>query len=242
MLMNTLQRVRRAELMSFDILTRLVFGSVTMLYVNVTVNGHPVKAFVDSGAQTTIMSPSCAEQCGIMRLVDKRYAGIAKGVGTAAIIGRVHSAAIKIGTATMPCSFTVMEGKVVELLLGLDMLKRYQAKIDLEANKLIFGDNEVSFLPESELPKAAEDAEPIVHGAGGAKVGAESGAVKQEAVTSTGTEPAVSAHPSSSAAAPHSAEKIQQLIALGFDEQQAIGALDATGGDVEYAAGLLLQG
>ena len=253
-----------------------------MLYVPVEVNKHPVKAFVDSGAQTTIMSPSCAETCGIMRLIDKRYSGVAKGVGTAQILGRVHSADIKIGNSVMSCSFTVMEGKDVDLLLGLDMLKRFQALIDLRRNKLVFGDgNEVSFLGEADIPKyleEAQDSEPTIAGPNGTEIGAQSGTVKPAGSSSTGAAtssnsngafrgqgqtiggtpsntnskapvsngPAHAPTPAASGGAPartsYPKETIDQLVSLGFSRDQAISALDACDGNVEYAAGLLFQG
>lgn len=131
------------------------FGSVVMLYINCKVNGFPVRAFIDTGAQSTIMSDACAERCHIMRLVDTRWDGIAHGVGTQRIIGRIHMMQIQIGNDHLTSSFTVLAEQSLDMLLGLDMLKRHQCCIDLKKNVLTIGTTgaETPFLTEGELPE-----------------------------------------------------------------------------------------
>jgi len=227
------------------------FGRVTMLYIPVEVNGVPLNAFVDSGAQQTIMSPECAESCNIMRLVDRRFAGIARGVGTANILGRVHSAQMKIDDLHLACSFTIMEGRDVDLLFGLDMLKAHQACIDLERNVLRIQGREVKFLAEHELPDKARSIE-SGDDAPSSQAGPSSMSPSnlQAPRPFPGSGNLLEGSPGSSGNRGHQPQaqppqsqypeaSIEALTNLGATREQAVRTLEAANGNLDVAASML---
>merc|ERR1719187_1595795 len=217
------------------------FGSVIMLYINCVVNGHKIKAFVDSGAQATIMSQKAAERCNIMRLVDKRWAGIAKGVGTQKIIGRVHMAQIQIKDDFLTSSFSILEEQPMDMLLGLDMLKRHQCCIDLARNVLVIGStgNETPFLAESDLPECARLS-------GGQRVDGKSASELEdqqiaEAMARSQSE-LKKEEPKNRDILPEdkfSEADVQTLMAYGFPRDKCIEELRTSNGDVTLATAAL---
>ncbi|KAL1932364.1 hypothetical protein VTP01DRAFT_9420 [Rhizomucor pusillus] len=228
------------------------FARVTRLYINVEINGQKLVALVDSGAQSTVISPETAEKCGLMRLLDTRFQGVAKGVGTANILGRIHSAQMKLSKDLfLACSFIVVEGKGSELLFGLDMLRRHGACIDLRKNVLRFEDCDIPFLAEHELPEkqrmieihgSAEDEMPTEARLAGPGAAANAAASSSNSVPPTATNTS-SPSPSTQqqAGTKYPEEHINLLVNLGVSRQEAIHALDMASGNPDLAASLLFQ-
>jgi len=142
-----------------------------------------------------------------------------------------------------------MEGKSIDLLLGLDMLKRYQASIDLMKGALVIQGVEVPFLGEADIPKEVQqnDAE-MLKEAKKASLGVvpvpRSGEAASGSAAASGSS-ASAAGSQQQAATPSGRfppEDIAKLTELGASREEAVHLLEIAGGNVEEAAGLLLGG
>jgi DNA damage-inducible protein 1 len=147
------------------------------------------------------------------------------------ILGRVHLANLKVGGSFFGCSFTILERNDVDLLFGLDMLKRHQCLIDLRENCLHIGSGNVKvpFLAEKDLPDSAKEKQNDMEPVGELP--------PPNAAAEDGKPPAAASDPPAPPApADLQIEKVQQLVSLGIPREQATLALESVGGDVDQAA------
>lgn len=209
------------------------------------------------------MSAAAAERCNIQRLVDKRWAGVAKGVGVQKIIGRIHMVQIQIEDVFLTSSFSVLEEQPMDMLLGLDMLKRHQCTIDLRENCLHIGTTQTKtrFLNENELPDCArltasspEEEQKLIEQsrkiqeeldmkevlersrqeAGGASTSAQSSSSSTSQSTTT-TNAATTVLPTDK----FSESDVQEIVKLGFSREQVIVELRSFNGNKTQATAAL---
>ena len=172
---------------------------------------------------------------------------MASGVGTAKILGKIHMVQMKLGNSYFPVSATILENSSMDVLFGLDTLKRYRCCIDLHKNVLRMGDGvtgaeEVPFLSEAEIPQSREKTEE-----GNGLLGGKGGGSGDKALDAPPPPPPPPDSLSSSSVAmdvaPPAArvenDKIEALVGMGFSAAEASQALQACGGDADAAAALL---
>ena len=128
------------------------FIQVDMLYVNIQINGMPYNAFIDTGAQITIMPLKIAKELGLSDLIYKGASTILKGVGTKKAIGKIFKLDIIIGSSIIPCPFTIVED-LPDIILGLDIMKTNGCIIDLKKRGMNVGKEFIRFLNSNEIKK-----------------------------------------------------------------------------------------
>jgi len=162
------------------------------------------------------MSRSLAKKCNLLHLLDESCKSIARGVGTAFIYGRIHSADVHIGGKVLPTSFTIIEDKSgVDFLFGLDNLRKHRCCIDLIHNKLVLlgGDISVDFLDESKIKEKLVQISP-----------------EEEAKLIEATQ--LKREESKDRDEPFPEESIAILMSHGYSREDCIKALLFSGGDV----------
>ena len=113
-----------------------VGDSFVPLQVLCEVNGFLVPAIIDTGAQITVMSASCAKRCRISNKIDARFSGRAVGVGSSDIIGRIDGLEMRVGPVSFEGRVSVLRDARVDFLIGLDLLKRFNTEVNLKDHVL----------------------------------------------------------------------------------------------------------
>lgn len=98
------------------------------------VNGFSIPAIIDTGAQISVMSASCAKRCRLAGSIDTRYSGKAIGVGSCEILGRIDNLSMRIGPVTFNSQISVLKDSSADFLIGLDFLRRFQGEISMREN------------------------------------------------------------------------------------------------------------
>jgi len=117
-----------------------------MVYINICINGTIIRAFVDTGASISIMCRSMALICGIDDLIDCRCVGKAIGIGKKDITGTIHYVDVQFGNSLCSCTFSILDESDILLIIGMDILRRYNAILDFSKNELRIGGEIIKFI------------------------------------------------------------------------------------------------
>ncbi|GMM45278.1 Ddi1 protein [Pichia kluyveri] len=218
------------------------FADVTMLYIKISINGKELPAFIDTGAQRSLITPALCDLCDIKHLIDTRFQMKAKGVGEMQSNGRIHSVPIIINNESCATSLTVLAMDGPGVLIGLDWMKRFKVKIDLNENGIFIGNTFVEFLNEWEVNKLQKEngiKQDMIQEVVNNEVKKEENKSFQTQSSKAPAPAPASDSTSTSALSNDQTTKLNTLIDMGFDKLSALNALKACQWNVDMAAGML---
>jgi DNA damage-inducible protein 1 len=102
------------------------------LHLSVEINSCLIKGLVDTGASMSVMAAAVVRELGLMHLVSRSETyKTASGAITQAL-GQIREVPIKVGGVQCDMTFMVVDIDSYDVLLGLDLLIKIGAIVDVE--------------------------------------------------------------------------------------------------------------
>ena len=119
--------------------------SASMIKIPVKINGQDVSAILDTAAEVSILSDQLFKQLNIKPKVVKKVIMHAAGRDMQMAGTKLDSVRLKIGSQEYlePLYVAPIED---DMLLGLDFLLKYHARVDLESQVLHIGDKKLPLI------------------------------------------------------------------------------------------------
>ena len=96
-------------------------------------NGCRIQAYIDCGSQRPCMFMKCAKRCGLSHLIDSSCRmDVLTASGIQNNVALVHFYLVKTATDELLTSFEIMNHIEDDIIIGLDLLKRYNCTMDLK--------------------------------------------------------------------------------------------------------------
>lgn len=135
------------------------FFPVSMIYVPIIINDEYITAFVDTGAQVSIMNYETAVRCGLAHRIDTKAQGTVVGVGTQKALGYVYHVELIIGDCCLPCNFMILQN-APNIIIGLNVMKAHSIVLDIGQEKMTIGHmkHSVDFLQSKDVSDPSFDA------------------------------------------------------------------------------------
>ena len=133
-----------------------------IVIVDVTVNGTPARALLDSGAQSSVVDRGLADRLALP--VSPIAPVLAYGVSGAPQIGRSVALDLQAGSLRLPglraalidlAPIAAASGRPFDLIIGQDVLRTVIADVDFPKGRLAFHDARRHTLPPGALPSPA---------------------------------------------------------------------------------------
>jgi DNA damage-inducible protein 1 len=126
------------------------FTPINMLYIGCQINDIYITAFVDTGAQVSIMNLDTARRCNLLERIDTKNRGTVVGVGSQQSVGYVYHVDMMLGQYIIPCNFMILRTGP-DIIIGLNIMKTHRISIDMGEGAIKIGGQKIQFLGSKDI-------------------------------------------------------------------------------------------